>query len=127
MMPFLILNESTLFYLNLSTTKTSKTGKVRNWTAQVAKANKDDKSKAPRSTVTSTTLVHRTTTSSSAVVSAPTTKPLKKKAKLERKAVPDSPGSAFLDEDESAERDAALSSPLKGNQRLTSKVRDDIA
>jgi hypothetical protein len=133
--PYLILNESTLFYLNLSATKTSKTGKVENWTVEVAKATKDDKPKVSRPsavTGTSTTVVsaiRRTTTSSSAVVTVPTvpttTKPLKKKAKLEPKAVTvtNSAVATFLDEDESVERDAALSSPIKGNQRLTSKVR----
>lgn len=133
--PYLILNESTLFYLNLSATKTSEVGKIQNWTAQVAKANKFN-SKVPHPstgtqavTSSSTTAVRRTTTSSSAVVTraVPITKPLKKKAKLEPKAVTNS--AAFLDEpeDESAEREAALSSPIKGNQRLTSKVRCDHA
>jgi hypothetical protein len=126
-MPYLILNESTLFYLNLSATKTSKAGKIQNWIAQVAKANENDKSKVPRpSTVTSSTVVSaiRTTTSSSAVITAPTAKPLKKKVKLKPKAVTNSAVSTFLDEDEdeSAERDAARSSPIKGKQRLTSKV-----
>jgi hypothetical protein len=132
-MPYLILNESTLFYVNLSATKTSEVGKIQNWTAQVAKANK---SKVPHpGTVTqaftssSTTAVRRTTTSSSAVVTqaVPITKPLKKRTKFEPKAVTNL--AAFLDEpeDESAEREAALSSPIKGNQRLTSKVRCDHA
>jgi hypothetical protein len=121
-MSHLILNETTLFYLDLSGPKTSKAGKIQNWTAQVAKANAKPKVSRP-STVTSTTAVSaiRTTTSSSAVIAVPTTKPLKKKAKLDPEET-NSATPAFLDEDESAERDAALSSPIKGNQRLTSKV-----
>ena len=128
--PYLILNESTLFYVNLSATKTSAVGKIQSWTAQVAKANKSESKVPYPSTGTqasSTTAVHRTTTSSNAVVTQAVliTKPLKKKAKLEPKAVTNSAASAFLDEpeDESAEREAALSSPIKGNRRLTSKVR----
>jgi hypothetical protein len=119
---YLILNESTLFYFDLSASKTRQTGIIQDWTAQVAKANKNLKSKvsAP-GTATSSTVV-RTTTSSSVVVSqaAATALTTKKKAKLEPKAV--SKVSAFLDEDESAERDAALTSPIKGKKRLTSKV-----
>jgi hypothetical protein len=114
---YLILNELTLFYFDLSASKTSRTGKIQSWTAQVAKANK--KSKVPASgTATSATAI-RTTASSSAVVAqaAPTTK---KKAKLEPE--PDNSASAFLDEDESAEREAALASPIKGRKRLTTKV-----
>ena len=128
MMPYLILNESTLFYLNLSATKTNEVGKIHTWTAQVAKANQKTKSEVQRSGIaTSTTAVSiRTTTSSSAVVTAPTFKPSKKKAKLEPEAV-NLTVSAFLEEDESAERDAALSSPIKGKQRLTSKVRRNPA
>ena len=67
---YLILNELTLFYFDLSAPKTSQTVKVQSWTAQVAKANK--KSNTPQaSTATSTTVIHMdcTTTSSSTVVS----------------------------------------------------------
>lgn len=127
---YLILNESTLFYVNLSATKTSGVGKIQNWTAQVTKANK---SKVPHPgtavTSSSTTAICRTTTSSSAVItqSVPITKPLKKslRAKHEPKEVTNS--AAFLDEpeNESGEREAALSSPIKGNQRLSSKVHCD--
>ena len=119
---YLILNELTLFYFDLSAPKTSRTGKVQSWTAQVAKANKKSKVSDP-STTTSTTLVRsdRTTTSSSAVVSqsASTTK---KKTKVEPEADNSSFSAFSLDEDESAERDAALNSPIKGNKRLTTKV-----
>ena len=122
---YLILNESTLFYFDLSTPKTSQAGKVIDWTADVTKANKGLKSKVPDlSTATSTTFVRtdRTTTSSNAVVSqgAFTTK---KKAKLEPKAENLTFSTLLIDEDESAERDAALNSPIKGKKRLTTKVR----
>jgi hypothetical protein len=122
---YLILNELTLFYSDLSAPKTSRTEKVQNWTAQVAKANKKSKvvPDAGTATATTTTAVHtnRTTTSSSAVVvhAGLTTK---KKAKLE----PEAGNSAFLDEDESAERDAALTSPIKGKKRLTTKVQSPL-
>lgn len=124
---YLILNESTFFYFYLSATQTNEVGKIQKWTAQVekARATKNEKStEAAKVTVsgpcsvTSTTVVH-TTTSSSAVTAAPTTRPLKK-AKL---GPDNSAVSAFLEEDESAERDAALTSPIKGKQRLSSKVR----
>ena len=120
---YLILNELTLFYFNLSVSKTSQIGKIQSWTAQVAKANRKSKVPDPTATTaTSTTAVctDRTTTSSSAVVAqaAPTTK---RKAKLEPGAV-NSAVSAFIDEDESAEREAAITSPIKGKKRLTTKV-----
>jgi hypothetical protein len=119
---YLILNELTLFYFDLSASKTSQTGKIQSWTAQVAKANKKSKEPGPPSTATgtgTTASAFRTTASSSAVVSQAA--PTKKKAKHEREAVI-SAVSAFLDEDESAERDAAHNSPIKGKKRLTTKV-----
>ena len=104
---YLILNELTLFYFNLSATKTSQTGKIQNWTDQVAKANK--KSKVALSTATSVTSVTVVrTTASSSVAIAPTTK---KKAKIDPGAV-NLGISAILDEDESVERHAALTSPI---------------
>lgn len=119
---YLVLNEITLFYSSLSTTKTSQTGKIQNWTAQVAKANKKSKVPAPSQGTAPSTTVVRTTTTSSAVVSqtAPTSK---KKAKPESQAGAVKLGySEFLDEDESVERNAALTSPIKGRKRLTTKV-----
>jgi hypothetical protein len=123
---YLILNESTLFYFDLSTPKTSQAGKVIDWTADVAKANKGLKSKVPDpSTATSTTFIptDRTTTSSSAVVSQGAFTTKKKKPKLEPKAENMTFSTLLIDEDESAERDAALNSPIKGKKRLTTKVR----
>ena len=124
---YLILNESTLFYLDLSASKTNEVGKIHDWTAQVAEANlpvnKNSKAPVGTGTATSTTAfrVERTTTSSSAVVTQAV--PTKKKAKSKPVTV-DLAVSAFLDdEDETAERDAARTSPIKGRQRLTSKVR----
>lgn len=120
---YLILNELTLFYSYLSAPKTSQTGKIQTWTDQVAKANKKLKAPAP-GTATSRTVIRtdRTTTSSSTVVSqvasAPTTK---KKTKIDTEAV-NLAFSTFLDEDENAKRDAALTSPIKGKKRLTTKV-----
>ena len=117
---YLILNESTLFYFDLSTPKTSNRGKIQTWTDQVASANKRFKVPAPDTATSSTAIrTDRTTSTSSAVVAhaAPTSK---KNAKLEQGGVKSF--SAFLDEDESAERDAALTSPIKGKKRLTTKV-----
>ena len=124
LMSHLVLNELTLFYFDLSASKTSQTqaGKIQTWTDQVAKANNKSKVSA-LSTATSSTAI-RTTASSSAVVSqaASTTQ---KKAKLDSGAVKVSI-SAFLDEDESPERDAAITSPIKGKKRLTSRVRFNL-
>ena len=116
---YLILNESTLFYFDLSASKTSETGKIELWTDQVHKANKKFNILNPK-TATSTTAI-RTTTSSRAVVAqaAPT---IKKKAEVKPEA-DNSAFASFLDEDENAERDAALNSPIKGGKRLTTKVR----
>jgi hypothetical protein len=126
---YLILNESTLFYFDLShsasASNISKTGKIETWTDQVAKANKKSKVRYPTATGSSTTAVRtdRNTTSSHAIVTlaVPTTK---KKAEPKLEAV-NSSVSVFLDEpeDESAEREAALTSPIKGKKRLTTKVR----
>jgi hypothetical protein len=117
---YLILNELTLFYFNLSATETNEVGKIQNWTARVEKANKNKKINVPGlRTATSTTAI-RTTTSSAAVVtaSAPTTKNTKLGPAGAR------PSAVFvLEEDESAERGAAITSPVKGNKRLSSKVR----
>ena len=118
---YLILNELTLFYFDISAPKTSQTVKVQSWTAQVAKANK--KSNTPQAgTATSTTVIHTdcTTTSSSTVFSqtAPTTK---KKAETKPEIV-NLGFSEILDDNESAERKAALTSPFKGKKRLTTKV-----
>ena len=117
---YLILNELTLFYFDLSAPKTSQTVKVQSWTAQVAKANK--KSNTPQaSTATSTTVIHMdcTTTSSSTVVSQTAT--TKKKAKTKPEIV-NLCFSEILDDDKSAERKVALTSPFKGKKRLTTKV-----
>ena len=83
------------------------------------------KSKVPvPSTTTSTTLIRsdRITTSSSTVVSQ-SVSTTKKKAKREPEAENISFSAFSLDEDESAKRDAALNSPIKGKKRLTTKVR----
>jgi hypothetical protein len=122
---YLILNELTLFYFDLSAPKTSKIGKIQTWTDQVAQANLNKKSnlKVAPSTATSSTVVRtdRTTASSTAVV-AQRGLTTKKKAKHEPEADNVVAVATFLDEDESVERDAALASPIKGKNRLTSKV-----
>jgi hypothetical protein len=119
---YLILNQLTLFHFDLSAPKTNHTGKIQTWTDQVAKANKKFKIPKPGTATSSTAIRTDRTTASTNVSVARAAPPTKKKAKLEPEAVY-SRGSAFIDEDESAERDAALNSPIKGKKRLTSKVR----
>ena len=72
-------------------------------------------------TASSTTAVsaRRTTFTSNAVV-IPTKSDVqhRKQAKTEPP-----PNTAFLEEDEGVEREAALSSPIKGGQRLSNEVR----
>ena len=128
-MPYLILNETTLFYLDLNTMNQSKLtfGKISNWTSQVAKANQT-KSKAPClvSTATSTTAVatSQITASNAAVV----VKPQMKKIKPQAKKVKPEPQEinlmtiGILEEDKAVEHDVALSSTIKGGQRLSSMV-----
>ena len=133
-MPSLVLNEATLFYLNLSTTATttsSSFNKVKSWTSRVAKANhiaKPTGNSAYASSSKSSIPSKRTTSSSSAVVR--NTEPIKPKPNThpqpERKKHKSDhlTTSEFLeDEDETVERQAAILSPVKGNQRLNSKVR----
>jgi hypothetical protein len=122
MLPSLILNETTLFYLNLSTTApdTSNTyNAIKKWTSHVAKTNRSSKSSGSASI---STLVpsKRTTSSSSAVVSKTRSQPEKKKIKLDNQDVATS--TMILEEDEAVEREAALSSPIKGKKRLNNKV-----
>lgn len=121
-MPSLILNETTLFYLNLSATAPNTStsfNKIKNWTSQVAKtsSSRSNSIYVPSGSSKSSTLVpsKRTTSSSSAVVSKTQAhaQPEKKKMKLDNHD---------LTEDEKFEREAALSSPIKGKQRLNSKV-----
>jgi hypothetical protein len=137
-MPSLILNETTLFYLNLSTAATTSTttgsssfSKVKSWTSHVAKASHVTKPSAyAGSSKSSIPSSKRTTSSTSAVVrnaellSNTRLQPEKKKRKSENH---DLTTSGFLEEDEAVEREAAISSPVKGNQRLNSKVRNDIS
>jgi hypothetical protein len=124
-MPSLILNETTLFYLNLSATaNTSSFNDVKNWTSHVAKVGHSTKPDSIHAASTKSSILipsKRTTTSSSAVVVAKShAQPEAKKIKLDNR---DATTSRFLEEDEAVEREAALLSPIKGNQRLNSKVR----
>ena len=117
----LILNETTLFYLNLSTTATNSSNsfnKIKDWTSHVSKTSHSTKpSSVHMASAKSSTLVptKRTTSSSSAIVVAKThdAQPKTKKVKLENYNLATV---EFLGEDEAVEREAALSSPIKGNQ-----------
>lgn len=122
-MPSLVLNETTLFYLNLSMTATTASNsfsKVKNWTSHVAKASHRTKPNSAHagSSKSSSVPSKRTTSSTSAlVVTHP--QPERKKIKLDNHNLTTS---GFLEEDEAVEREAAISSPVKGGQRLNSKV-----
>jgi len=118
-LPFLVLDETTLFYHTLSVTKPSKAaGLIKSWTANVSEAVHaalNTKVPAAKRTSSSTTLndskARMTTTSSAIVVSS--------RIKVKNEPV-DMQG--FIDEDETEERQAALSSPIKGKKRLNSSV-----
>ena len=119
-MSLLILNETTLFYLNLCTTAASHSNSfnnVKNWTSRVAKASRTTKSNSAHAGSTNSSSVpsKRATSITSAVV-----KPEKKKLKLDDHV--DLTTSGFFKDDETVEREAAISSPVKGSQRLNSKV-----
>jgi hypothetical protein len=134
-MPLLILNETTLFYTNLSTAATSTSpssyNKVKNWTRSVSKANTTKPNSTPSLGGSSKSLVptKRSTSSSSAMVlTAQVREPERKKIKSDNhESHVDLTTSGLLEEeDEAVEHEAAISSPLKGNQRLSSKVRRHI-
>lgn len=132
--PLLILDETTLFYYNLRTKATvkDKVGLVKNWAAKLPLPNKP----APRSSASTSEKSKgsnhsgppnsRTTTSSTAIVIAKETLrvPSKRKAPVDELSTDedDNQYGGFVDEDEEVEREAAMSSPIKGKQRLTSTV-----
>jgi hypothetical protein len=122
-MPLLILDETTLFYHTLSVTLTSKpSGLVKNWAVQVSRAASKSNGPSPiRSihTAASATLHSNTclTKSSNVLVTS------KIQASKDKTDDGTSPGpGGFVDKDETEERQHALSSPMKGNQRLNSAV-----
>jgi hypothetical protein len=119
-LPLLVLDETTLFYHTLSVTKPSKAaGLIKSWAANVSEVvHLASKTKAPASTrtATSTTLNNpkaRTTATSRAVVIS---------SKIKVKSEPVDNVLGFADKDETEERQAALSSPIKGKKRLDSSV-----
>lgn len=124
-MPYFLLNDITLFYHDISSSVTQPSklgGAVKNWRKLVANHASRSKCEGPGSlaesahTTTSTTVQSkgRTTTSSSAAW-IKTGKP-----NVIRGATSELKG--FNDEDETEEREHALSSPIKGNKRLDSAV-----
>jgi hypothetical protein len=72
-------------------------------------------------TASSTTAVsaHRTTFTSNAVV-IPTKSDVQRRKQAKTEPPPNN--TTFLEEDEGVEREAALSSPIKGGQRLSNEV-----
>jgi hypothetical protein len=146
----LILNETTLFYYNISTSKISKTklGVIEDWVAKVRPhiciipsisltlQVHREKPKGPRHglaatiyTDTSKTAVStasRITSKSNAVLVPAKHSAPKKHVKVEP-LDNDTEFYGFLEgEDDTEEREVALSSPIKGNQRLSSTVSYEI-
>jgi len=127
-MPYFLLDDITLFYHDLSSSfiQTSKqSAAVKNWRSlvanQAAKSRCDGLGSLAETARTATSVTvqskGRTTASSSAA--------LIKTGKSDdmttkRRATPALRG--FNDEDETEEREHALSSPIKGNKRLNSAV-----
>ena len=130
----LVLTETTLFYHNLRSMKISKaaSGLIADWAEDTRKrsSSKSTISKGSRRgagssavyTASSTTAAAsgRTTTSSNAAISAKNIRP-KKQVEAD-----DGVACGFLEDGEAVECEAALSSPVKGNQRLTSSVSGKI-
>jgi hypothetical protein len=127
-MSSLILNETTLFYLNLRATApntgtSSSFNKVKDWTSHVAKANKPNSVRAPSIKSSSLIPSKRTTSSSSAIVITRTlAQPQTKKIKLDNRNLTTYRYEEEPEEDEEVEREAALKSPTKGNKRINNKV-----
>ena len=118
-MPYFLLNDITLFYHDISSTITQtgkQSGAVKNWRSLVTNQASKSRRGGPGSLAESAqTLVQskgRTTTSSSAARI--------KTEEVDDMTVTESRG--FNDEDESQEREHALSSPIKGNKWLNSTV-----
>jgi hypothetical protein len=127
----LILDDTTLFFYSLrlsATNNLKKVGLIRDWATEVtgpnAKTTSKAKSKAPSSVVSASTLTavstsattkSRTTSSGGVGLSGASRPP---------STVPEGFNEigGLFDEDESAEREAAMSSPIKGNKRVTSAV-----
>lgn len=120
-MPHFLLNDITLFYHDISSTITQtgkQSGAVKNWhslvTNQASKSRRRGLGSLAESAQTQAIVQSkgRTTTSSSA-------------ARIKTEEVDDmtvTESGAFNDEDESREREHALSSPIKGNKWLNSAV-----
>lgn len=135
MQSLLALDETTLFFYNIICSRTQPkqhaASNIRSWSDDVAKS-------APLSqrTTTSVASTKRTTNSSSAVITKKNGPPVTKKtvggnvkprdvgnAGYEMEIEEEDAGfGGFAGEDESAEHEAAMSSPIKGNKRLSSKV-----
>jgi hypothetical protein len=120
---WLLLTKVTLFYLNLSfAPKPFKpSGTIKNWAVSVASAN-PSKGSIPASTRSSSTAGNTLVES---VSGAKINNHLSKAVNLAEPNVEIHDTwitGGFEDEDEWEEQEAAHSSPIKGNQRLTSAV-----
>ena len=122
----LLLTEATLFYRNLSLTlqeRPKPSGTIKNWASNVATA-PTTKAKGTSSRTSSTAVASSTATSGK--TSAATTKiqPPKRHVNVDLDSTDHVSWTmgGFDDDDEAEEREAALSSPIKGNTRVTSAV-----
>lgn len=163
MQPFLVLDETTLFYYNFSSASQpkNKIAPIHDWASKVIAAKKPStqrtaassqskprsqhsaassrsKSQAkpqsqvtttssrsePRTTISSSTTIVKKTTASKTTLRK--TNGSKDDERMEYKEYQeeDAGYGGFADEDESAEHQAALSSPVKGKRALNSKVRN---
>lgn len=124
----LILDETTLFYhsfaSSLSPVKTS-AGLVEGWAAEVRKFKPKPFGGIPTAPSTITNRSHnRVTASSTAIVTSETAPALPTSKISDTKGGYVKYGGFVEDfEDDTKERQAALLSPIKGGQRLTSVVR----
>jgi hypothetical protein len=132
-LPMLVLDATTLFFYSLSAPAASNkklSGLIKDWAADVQakdKSSKQQKVSVPSSAIGSTTLAPRTsalsrTTSSNNVRTSGASELPSTVVDLEVHGGVNDLGGLF-DEDESYEREAAMSSPIKGLKRLTSTAR----
>lgn len=123
----LMLTETALFYHDFSSVNTNKVtfGTFRNWASAVPANPSSERSRVSRRPVSSRTAVSRggsrSTVPSSNTISVSVTE-LPKKKMASASASCRKEGAMDVFNDESLERAAAISSPVKGAKRLTDNV-----
>lgn len=124
----LILDETTLFYHNLRFSKSVKTGAgvIQDWATNLPPPSASSISSSSGSSTTTTSTIRskfRTTTSGNTVAAAKKIQvPSKRKIINESDNDSNEEYGAIIDEDEVVEREAAMSSPIKGRKKLSSDV-----